>query len=136
MANYYGYARSNYFKVKDLEKFKAEFIDELDLELITHKEMPGFYGFLANGEGGIPHTMCNADDQIVDVDFDAKLAEHLTEDTVAIYQEVGHEKLRYLAGFATAVNHKGETRHISLYDIYEKAREICEKPIEITLAEY
>ncbi len=52
------------------------------------------------------------------------LAAYLKDDEVAVLMEVGSEKLRYLCGFATAVNSKGETVSISLEHIYELARKL------------
>jgi len=41
MANYYATSRSNYFKVKDNEKFK-EFCGEIGVEMITQEDLVGF----------------------------------------------------------------------------------------------
>jgi hypothetical protein len=134
MANYYGSSRSNYFKVKDNGKFE-EFIDSMSLELI--EDNVGRVGFLVNDEsGGIPYERYDEEtDDYVEVDFDKELASHLQEDQVAIYQEVGAEKLRYLTGYSVAVNSKGEKATVSINDIYN----IAEKELggkDITLCEY
>ena len=36
----------------------------------------------------------------------------------------GYEKMRYLTGFAVAINNKGERRHVTVEDIYELAKQI------------
>ena len=41
---------------------------------------------------------------------------------VAILQEVGAEKLRYLVGYAVAVNHRGETLAVSIDEVYGRVR--------------
>jgi hypothetical protein len=42
---------------------------------------------------------------------------------VCIFQQVGAEKLRYLSGWAVAVNGAGERLQISIDDIYTLVRE-------------
>jgi len=52
---------------------------------------------------------------------------------VAIMMEAGAEKCRYINAYALAVNSKGETKEISLDQIYELAQPLGE---HITRAEY
>lgn len=135
MANYYGNSRSNYFKVKDKEKFK-NFLDLMyDMEYIEDSE--GRVGFLVSGEGGsIPCEIWDENaDEYVELDFDRLLAQHLQDGEVAIYQEVGAEKLRYLVGYSIAVNSKGERVAVSINDIYRLAQEELGGE-NITLCEY
>jgi hypothetical protein len=135
MANYYGNSRSNYFKVKSKENFK-KFLDLMyDMEYIEDSE--GRVGFLVSGEGGsIPCEIWDENaDEYVDLDFDALLAQHLQDGEVAIYQEVGAEKLRYLVGYSIAVNSKGKRVAVSINDIYRIAQEELGGE-NITLCEY
>lgn len=135
MANYYGNSRSNYFKVKDVDKFK-EFLNSMyDMEYI--EDLNGRVGFLVTGEGGsIPCEIWDEEaDEYVELDFDKLLAQHLQDDQVAIYQEVGAEKLRYLVGYSIAVNSKGETAMVNINDIYRIAQEEL-GGIDITLVKY
>ena len=123
MANYYGSSRSNYFKVKDVDKFK-DFLNLMyDMEFIDDGN--GRVGFLVTGEGGsVPCEIWDKEqDEYVELDFDKLLAQHLQDGEVAIYQEVGAEKLRYLVGYSVAVNSKGETAMVSINDIYKIAQE-------------
>jgi len=123
MANYYANSRSNYFKVKDNEKFK-DFIESMEgLEFIY--DNVGRVGFLVDSESGsIPCERYDEEnDEYVDIDFDQELAQHLQDDQVAIYQEVGAEKLRYLVGYSVAVNSKGEVATVNINDIYRIAQE-------------
>ena len=46
--------------------------------------------------------------------------------------EAGHEKLRYISGYAEAINAKGERRTVSLSDIYGLARELGSNITEAT----
>lgn len=139
MANYYGNARSNYFKVKDVEAFKKEFIDKINgLEFIENNVGVGFL-VTENDCGGIPCCMVDPKDpdNIKDIDLAEELSKHLADGEVAIYQEVGAEKLRYLTGYAVAVNSKGETVTVSISDIYQMAKSLTEAdPTSITKCEY
>ena len=126
MANYHASARSNYFKVKDVTKFK-QFCEDLDMTFIENTE--GAVGFLCEEtqEGSIPthKRVVNQEESDFDdweeVDFDHELSKHLENGEIAVYMEVGHEKFRYLVGAAVAVNSHGETCEISINDIYQKA---------------
>lgn len=119
MADYHGKARSNYFRVKDKQKFiewctslKLETIYELDAT--TRDEL---HGFLVNTWNGTVPTH-RGDEEF---DFFSELSTHLTDKEVAIVIEIGAEGMRYLSGFADAVNSKGEVVHVCLDDIYGKA---------------
>jgi hypothetical protein len=49
------------------------------------------------------------------------VAEMMEEGQVIVAQTVGHEKLRYVFGYAEAINHKGERFEVSLNDVIEHA---------------
>ena len=68
-----------------------------------------------------------------EVDVPGELAAYLKDGEVAVLIEVGSEKLRYLCGYATAVNSTGKTVNMSLEGIYESARKLGS---DITRAEY
>jgi hypothetical protein len=53
---------------------------------------------------------------------------------VAVVMEVGSEKMRYLIGYAAAVDARGRRIQIALSDIYRRCQETF--GIEPTLAEY
>lgn len=141
MANYYGQERTNYFKVKDVEKFKA-WADQFGLEIIETKEQQEpfetLYGLLpdtSNDDDGC-FSIWNEDDG-ERIEFIDELSKHLTEGEIAIVVGSGAEKLRYISGYATAVNHAGEQVGISINDIYAKAADFFGKPVDrITRAEY
>lgn len=59
-----------------------------------------------------------------DISLDQLVATHLEENEVAVFVEVGNEKLRYLGGTAVAVNASGETRRVDLEDIFDLARQL------------
>lgn len=131
MATYFAVARSNYFKVKDPAAFRAE----ADLYNLTVRDAvqpsqraEGLVMVQPDGDGGgWPSFVW--DDELgdeVEVDVPALLARHLVEGQVAIIEEVGFEKLRYLCGFAVAVNNRGETRTVHLGDIRGQATALGE----------
>lgn len=128
MANYYGQARTNYFAVKDGKAFEEEMAN-LPVEVITQTTKDGrtLYGFLdGNQDGaGLETLIWDEDtDEERELDWTEILARHLADNEVAIVMEVGHEKYRYLSGYAFAVNNKGEVRDINLDSITELAREL------------
>lgn len=129
MGNYTEQARSNYFKVKDLEKFKS-FLNKYYLLLIKQKGTE-LVGFIA--QDGIPSWNKETDEEL---DFLDLLSKHLVKDEVAIIIGNGEEDMKYLTGFACAVNSKGKEKMISLYDIHEQAKKLTKTPDNITLAEY
>ena len=124
MANWIGLTRSNYFKVKDVEKFK-EFVARFpELTLLNDEdatdEEPRF-GFYENDGGRLPseRDVTDADGMVeaVEIDFVDELAKHLDKD-VAVIHQAGYESARYASGFAIAVSHTGEKIELSLTDIY------------------
>ena len=116
MANYEGASRTNYFKVKDESAFRA-WAEKFSLEVI---EQDGLFGVLpGNTDEGTFHLFDEELDDTRDICDD--IAEHLTDDSIAVVMEAGHEKLRYVSGWAVAINSKGERVQIVLDDIYEQA---------------
>lgn len=134
MANYVSSARSNYFQVKDFEKF-MEWINQFS-NLHVDRDPEGRVVILETyGEGWPtwrdleePYEYETQDGRKMwmddeEVDFADELSMHLAEGEVAVLEEAGAEKLRYVAGHAVAVNHNGDQLHVDLADIYEKIKE-------------
>jgi hypothetical protein len=127
MSDWYGTSRSNYFRVKNLKKFKA-LCTRWGVEFIEKDDAPGFVGFLGRSEyGGLPSNITEEAElgevrELDSDDFYKELAEHLKDGEVAVMMESGAQKHAYITGFAIAINSKGETVSISLNDIYEKAK--------------
>ena len=135
MANYYEQSRSSYFKVKDKAAFQA-FLDRFCGAVEMIEDDKGRVGFLA--QEGIPST-CMPDDsgsEAEEVDFVSELAGHLADNEVAVVMANGYEKMRYLVGYAIAINNKKERREVDLASIYELASQLTKKPKRITRAEY
>ena len=118
MADWWGFSRSNYFRVKDRELFMtwAEEID--DLEILHAKD--GVVAITGQFYGGWPHVR---GDNYEDFDLVEELAQHLADGEIAVLVEAGAEKLRYITGEAIAVNSKGERVALSLGHIYELAEQ-------------
>jgi hypothetical protein len=121
MANWIGSARSNYVRVKDREMFLAWAESLPDVEVV---ERDGRFALLAIGdEGGWPSLRICEDPDEEEINLPAEIATHLVEGEVFIFQEVGAEHLRYLSGWARAVNSAGETLEVSIDDIYTLVRQ-------------
>lgn len=136
MANYIGQGRSNYFRVKDADAFRAEF-EQYGVEIIE-RAVDGeiLYGFIdTDGDGGgLSWSRYNEEtEDFEDIDYLDAVSKHLAEGEVCIIIETGSEKYRYLNGVAYAVNSKGESKVVSLTDIYEQAKELGSN---ITQAQY
>ena len=139
MANYEAMVRSNYFRVKNESAFRMEIdrmayievrTDDTEAELLMicrydGDSLPGWYDMDEYGS--------YYDDEPPEIDWVDFFSRHLEDEEVAIIMEVGHEKLRYLTGVATAYNNKGETEYVSLGLIYELALKLGKY---VTEAEY
>ena len=134
MANWYGSCRSNYFKVLNLDAFTT-FLEQFEAQLITSAKHPGLVGFYSTTEDGFaPYFF--PDDADEPINLLDHLHEHLTPDTVAVVQEIGAEKMRYLTGWALAIDHTGVIARVDIEDIYQKATEARMGDCEITEAVY
>jgi hypothetical protein len=136
MANYYGTARSNYFRVKD----EAEFIkwaEGLGLEII--RDEAGRFGLLPGdmSEGTFPsyseEVEAKDPESMGEIDVLDEISKHLAPGSVAIIMEAGAEKMRYIQGIATAINDKGETEQVDIAEIYDRAKKLGK---EITECQY
>ena len=128
MADYSGNCRSNYFKVKSQDDF-INWAESLDLDVWTESHNhPGCVGF--GCYGSIPSYRYKEgaeDGNFEEVDFAQELAAHLVDGEVAIYQEVGHEKLRYLSGFSVAVRSDGKVLSSGIDEIFKKVKRYWRK---------
>ena len=137
MANYTATARSNYFAVKDAEAFK-EWCATRGLDVWQGSDDNAARFAIAPGIqsdcGGWPEL--KGDENEPADDLCESLAQHLREGEVAILLELGHEKLRYLVGAATAVHSSGRRIDLTLAEIYTQAREAFGEAAVITEANY
>lgn len=115
MSAYCGYGRSNYFRVRDTAAFNAALPD--GFELVTDRH--GRVAVLSHTGRG--DWMYYDEDTDTDVDVTDTVVEHLASGEVAVFESIGYEKLRYLNGYATAVNSLGDVVTIDIGDVYQKA---------------
>ena len=142
MADWYGSARSNYFRVKDEAAFRKEAAGH-GLDVWT-SNVEGEASFMVtpNGDlgdkGGWPTWYDTDDDgKPIELDIVGALAKHLVEGEIAVLIEAGAEKLRYITGHTTAFNSTGKRVDLDLGDIYSKAARRFHVPVnKITTAEY
>jgi hypothetical protein len=127
MADYHATARSNYFKVKDKNLFLQECsFPGVEVHFV---ERDGELHCVLFFENGIPYEYYpeiaedlkdgNELDQ-EDIDWAALFAKHLQKDSVAIFMEIGAEKMRYLVGTAIAYNSKGEVLTLGINEIHSR----------------
>ena len=136
MANWYGSARSNYFRVKDADVF-SQWARRRGLGVFKSERGPDILAIHpgdSTDSGGWPSYDMEKEEEF---ELEAELAQHLAPGQVAILLEVGTEKLRYLTGQAIAVNAKGRVVDVALGEIYRKAARAFRIPEgEISRAEY
>jgi len=142
MADWYGSARSNYFRVKDEAAFrKAAAGHGLDVFTSNVNEETLFMvapNYEWNDKGGWP-TWYSTDEggEPIELDIVSELAKHLVEGEIAVLIEAGAEKLRYITGHTTAFNSVGKRIDLDLGDIYSKAARRFHVPVnKITAAQY
>ena len=132
MGNYYADCRSNYVRAKNPKRFK-DVLDEYEVQIIEDDD--GRIGFISQHEEGVPRHMEDGEYTEMWVDDDPRIPKLMAEGEVLVIIEVGAEKMRYLRGYAIAVNWDGRVCHVSLEDIYSMAgANFGTKPA--TLAEY
>lgn len=124
MANYYAACRSNYFRVKSPAAFEdwCNSFDSVVFERQDAENMYMIYMDDADGCGWPTYRYPDdpgSEEEDTELDLTAELSEFLFEGQVAILEEIGSEKLRYLHGSSIAVNHRGETIEVNLNDMYK-----------------
>jgi hypothetical protein len=113
-----GSARTNYFRVKDAAAFVAA-MEPFDVCVLKREEDPLFFGLAATTDGG---DWPSFDEEDEDLDFVETVRVHLQDGEVAVFMTVGAEGMRYLTGYAIAVNSVGERVDVDIDDIYEAAK--------------
>lgn len=140
MTNYISSCRSNYFEVKDAQAFKKEMESVPEVEVEMSGTWPNVFCLFVvhhDGAGWPVYKYNEVTDKWDEFNIFNTVARHLVDGEVAVFMEVGSEKLRYLIGYALAINNKLESREISLYDIYKIAQdELADNGRTVTLAEY
>lgn len=118
MADYIADCRSNYVRAKNPKRFK-DFLMEYDVQIIEDDEER--IGFISNAQEGIPSLVDDDGEYRCTVDEDERLPKFLAEGEVLVIYEIGRESMRYLIGYAVAINWDGKVCHTSLDEIYSRA---------------
>lgn len=130
MANYMSSCRSNFFKIgrpiefmEWIQQFPDLVFDDKAASPDSPQDMYGML-YVDNSDGASwPAWRWDEDDNEIEVDFFHEFSEFLAPGEVAIFQEVGAEKLRYLVGYSVAVNDKGEILTLNMNDIESMVQE-------------
>lgn len=123
MANWYGNARTNYVRVKDVEALR-NFLDGFSIQIHVHPTHPDFVMLSPHDlsdSGGFEMSSYNEDDEEINLCWASDVAPHLCEGQVLIINEVGWEKLRYLSGSVGVVTWDGREEWMSLGKFAEEA---------------
>lgn len=118
MATYTSVGRTNYFTVRDTAQLE-KLLSGSGIEVV-HQEGPGERVALLDAEGA-DWQIYTDDDDYDGIFLPDVISEHLAPGEIAVFQNVGHERMRYVGGQSVAVNAAGEQVVINLGDIYEQA---------------
>ena len=137
MANYECISRTNYFHVKDAEIFR-EFMDTVladDLHLWEEKDNDHNTVFAFGCERTLYGIFNKNGDSSLEL-FLTELQKHIADDDAVILTEVGHEKLKYVTGYATIITCTGmQTLGIETFAL-AKAKEMLKNPNFETKTDY
>lgn len=132
MANYYGTTRTNYFQVTDEQAYAELFAglhgtdDSVEDFSETLKDGTIVHGFGTYGSilWFRDHDADENNDDEFDSEFLPRLQSLLPAGEAFIIMEAGHEKLRYVTGYATVVT-ADSIEFLSIADLaVRKAREM------------
>ena len=140
MANYYGYARSNYVRIID-EEGLVKSLEGLSVKVYLSQDNPELSCLLCDNESGWMTARYDEESgEETEFSFEKDVMPFIAEGEVLIVQEIGNEKLRYLVGQSVAFVRKGDTVQsigIGMDNIYELASKEFEIPADqITQATY
>ena len=136
MANYEGAARSNYVRIKDIAALKAA-LEPFAIE-VSERGTNGTVCFLSeDGDGGWPSTTLTDNDVEIEFDPVAHICPHMVDGEVLVMLESGHERLRYIVGYADAYHSDGRRVGVNIENIYDKASREFDVPLDrISQASY
>jgi hypothetical protein len=123
MANWYGAARSNYFRVKDRAAFEAA-MAAIEIDVWEKSDDGRRVAICSRGDdGGWPTYTCDEEtNEDIEIDLPQMLVPHLEDGEIAVLMCAGAEKLRYISGHANAVHSDGRIINLCLHDIYDRAQ--------------
>lgn len=120
MANWQGAARTNYFRVKNVEEFKGWAGNLPNIEVAQKDE--GFMLMSTCPDTGSFPSQVYDEETGDEIDIELReISQFLAEGQVAVFMEAGAEKLRYVTGWAMAVSWDGQVEFVNIDEIYERA---------------
>ena len=135
MADFYATARSNYVKVKDVEKAK-ESLRDYGNTVHVHNTYPE-YIMIEGGSSGFLTWCQNDDGEEKCLLWRDWCLEHLVAGQTLILIYVGNEKLRYLAAGAEVYTWDGRQLEVDLMTILTRGlRDIGVSPDQVALPQY
>lgn len=142
MSTYYCAVRTNYFRVKDEEKFlelmKSVWSGEDEVQVWSETDNEGNKRFGFGAYDNI-RGICLTDDEDDEPDYDAfisALQGCVADDDAIIIMETGHEKLCYVGGFAEVITAQKHD-YINITDSAVKmAKELLSNPDWTTKCDY
>ena len=124
MANYCCTIRTNYFHVKDPERFMnlmdKVYGSESEVEVWWKNDDAGLPMFAFGTYGGIGGVLSDPDDEADETDYDVlidELQHCVADDDAILISESGEEKLRYVIGTASIIT----SRDYFVVDLHEEA---------------
>lgn len=120
MANWYGAARTNYVKIKDVRGLE-EYFEQFGGVRITPGE--GGFAFIAETEDGDFPSVAFDEEGEEEIEFGwTEVCKYLKKNQVLVVMCAGSEKTKYITGYAEAYNTTtGECVTVSINQIYKKA---------------
>ncbi len=137
MANYIPITRTNYFHITPgTEDAFIQWAEQYGGTVWRDTE--GRYALSGDNEAAWTRAASVDEDADPDEQIHAadEVATYLAPNEVAVFMEVGYEKLRYLYGQAIAVHADGRQVHVNLHDVYAKARDVFGTDAHMTEATY
>lgn len=135
MADFYATARSNYVKVKDVEKAK-ESLRDYGNTIHVHSTYPE-YIMIEGGCSGFLTLCCDDDGEDQYLLWRDWCLEHLVAGQTLILIYVGNEKLRYLAAGAEVYTWDGRQLEVDLMNILTRGlRDIGVSLDQVALPRY
>lgn len=133
MANYYSAARTNYVEIEDMEGLAEALEPFSDVMICQEPSHPNIVCFLGSDESGWP----TADEDGVEFDPFVQITPFMKPDQVLVLIETGHDRLRYVSGYAMACHSDGRAVTLDLSDIYQLAATTFSVPLcQISIAEF
>lgn len=114
MANFHAISRSNYVKVKDVEK-ATESLKCFGNRVHVHDVCPN-YIMIEGGEAGFETYFCDDENELKNRDWREWCMTHLCTGQVLILVTVGNEGLRYVAAGSEAYTWDGRCIQFNLMD--------------------